>query len=140
MFSWLCQLVRQQRIDWLRARSALKREAGRTVSLYGTPGLADTGTTPTQAERRSRIRDMFERVLVTLPRDAAALLRLHTDEHLGPAEIAQRLGIQSGDARVRLFRARRRAIETWLELYPDSAAELAEARIIDPVNREADSI
>ena len=125
LFGWLCQLARQQRVDWLRARSALKRDAARTVSLEGAPRLADTGTTPTQAERRTRVREMFDRVLAELPPEAAAVLRLHTDEHLGPGEIAARLRIQPGDARIRLFRARRRAAQVWAQLFPDAAADLA---------------
>jgi RNA polymerase sigma factor (sigma-70 family) len=130
LFGWLCQLVRQQRIDWLRSRSALKRDAGRTVSLDGAPRLADTGTTPTQAERRSRVREMFDRVLTELPADQAAVLRMHADEHLGPSEIAARLGVQAGDARIRLFRARRRALQLWIHLFPDSAGDLADLGLI----------
>ena len=130
LFGWLCQLVRQQRIDWLRARSALKRDAGRTVSLDGAPRLADTGTTPTQAERRSRVREMFDRVLAELPDDQAAVLRMHADEHLGPSEIAARLDIQPGDARIRLFRARRRALQLWIQLFPDSAGDLADLGLL----------
>jgi RNA polymerase sigma factor (sigma-70 family) len=126
LFGWLCQLVRQQRIDWLRARSAAKRDAGRTVPLDVLPRLADTGTTPTQAERRTRVREMFDRVLTELPSDDVLVLRLHADEHLGPSDIATRLGIQPGDARIRLFRARRRALKHWLELFPGAAADLAE--------------
>jgi RNA polymerase sigma factor (sigma-70 family) len=126
LFGWLCQLVRQQRIDWLRARSAAKRDAGRTVSLDGLPKLADTGTTPTQAERRTRVREMFDRVLAGLSADDATVLRLHADDHLGPTEIAARLGIQPGDARIRLFRARRRALQCWIDLFPGAAADLAE--------------
>ncbi len=138
LFGWLCQLVRQQRIDWLRNRSAHKRDAGRTVSLAGASVVADTGTTPTQAERRSRVREMFERVLAHLPAEMAAVLRLHSDEHLSPAEIAGRLGISGGDARIRLFRARRRALEVWLQLFPQSAAELAEAGVMAPSIQEMD--
>jgi RNA polymerase sigma factor (sigma-70 family) len=129
LFGWLCQLVRQQRIDWLRSRSALKRDAGRTVPLEGAP-LADTGTTPTQAERRSRVREMFDRVLGELAADQAAVLRMHADEHLGPTEIAARLGVQPGDARIRLFRARRRALQLWIHLFPDSAGDLAALGLI----------
>ena len=137
LFGWLCQLLRQQRVDWLRNRSALKRDAGRTVSLDGAPRLADTGTTPTQAERRTRVREMFDRVLGELSPDDAIVLRLHADDHLMPAEIAVRLGIQPGDARIRLFRARRRAIQFWIELFPDAAADLAELGIIAPKPRAA---
>jgi RNA polymerase sigma factor (sigma-70 family) len=125
LFGWLCQLARQQRVDWLRARSALKRDAARTVSLEGAPRLADTGTTPTQAERRTRVREMFDRVLSELTPEYAAVLRMHTDEHLAPAEIAARLRIQPGDARIRLFRARRRAAQVWAQLFPAAAADLA---------------
>jgi RNA polymerase sigma factor (sigma-70 family) len=138
LFGWLCQLVRQQRIDWLRARSAQKRDAGRTVSLEWAPKLADTGTTPTQAERRTRVREMFDRVLADLPADDGAVLRLHADEHLGPSEIAVRLGIQAGDARIRLYRARRRALQVWVQLFPSSAADLADLGLVEAEPREID--
>lgn len=132
LFGWLCQLVRQQRVDWLRSRSAAKRDAGRTRPLEAAPGLADTGTTPTQAERRTRVREMFERVLAGLPADQAAVLRLHADEHLGPGEIAARLKLSPEAARVRLFRARKKALEVWVRLFPDAAADLAELGLIEP--------
>jgi RNA polymerase sigma factor (sigma-70 family) len=136
LFGWLGQLVRQQRIDWLRARSARKRDAGRTVPLASAPIAADTGTTPTQAERRTRVREMFDRVLAELPADDAKVLRLHADEHLGPAEIAVRLGIQAGDARIRLYRARKRALQVWIQLFPSSAADLMDFGLIDSKPRE----
>jgi len=132
LFGWLCQLARQRRVDWLRARSALKRDAARTVPLEGAPRLADTGTTPTQAERRTRVREMFDRVLAELTPEYAAVLRMHANEHLTPAEIAARLRIQSGDARIRLFRARRRAAQVWAQLFPDAAADLAALGIFTP--------
>jgi RNA polymerase sigma-70 factor (ECF subfamily) len=131
LFTWLCQLVRQQRADWLRFRSARKRDARRTRSLDADPRLADTGTTPTQAERRTRVREMFERVLARLPAEYTEVLRLSIDEHLGPAEIATRLGLSPEAARVRLFRARRRALEVWVREVPDAASDLVELGVID---------
>lgn len=124
LFGWLCTLVKQQRVDWLRAKMAVKRDAGRTEPL-DAPAVIDTGTTPTQNERRSRVREMFEDVLRELPSESREVLRLTVDEHLSPADIAERLGLSDENARIRLFRARKQASLEWTRLFPGAAADLA---------------
>jgi Sigma-70, region 4 len=74
-------------------------------------------------------------VLSELGPEHAAVLRMHADEHLTPVDIAERLQIQPGDARIRLFRARRRAIQLWIQMFPDAAADLIELGVIDPEPR-----
>jgi len=136
LFGWLCQLVKQQRVDWLRIRSALKRDAGRTVPLSGAAEVIVVGTTPTQAERKLRVGEMFEKVLAALPEETATMLRWHANEHLGPTEMAQRLGISPGNARVRLCRARSESCAIWLSLFPETAADFQEFGIFDSVQPE----
>lgn len=123
LFGWLCQLVRQQRVDWLRTRTALKRSAP-TAPLALHFEVADTGTTPTQAERRTRVREMFDQVLGQLDAADADLLRLQVVAHLTPTEIAARLRITPENARIQLFRARGKAAAAWQALFPEAAAEL----------------
>jgi RNA polymerase sigma factor (sigma-70 family) len=123
MFGWLCQLVRHQRVDWLRARAAVKRSAP-TGQLVPHLDVADTGTTPTQAERRTRVREMFDQVLGHLDTADADLLRLQVVAHLTPTEIAARLRITPENARIQLFRARGKAAAAWQALFPQAAAEL----------------
>lgn len=129
LFGWLCLLVRQERVDWLR-RGGGRR--GTVVAEDAVPDTVDTGTTPTQAERLSRVRDMYSRVLASLPTDDAHLLQLATVEGRGPAEIAGLLGISEGNARQRLFRARCAAARAWQELFPEAAAELAGFGVFPP--------
>ena len=128
LFGWLCLLARQQRVDWLR-RGGPGREL---LPATGPPDPADSGTTPTQAERRSRVRDMYDRVLANLSAEDAHLLRLTTAVGLGPTELAARLGITPLAARQRLFRARCAAARAWQQLFPGAAAELAGFRIFPP--------
>jgi RNA polymerase sigma factor (sigma-70 family) len=129
LFGWLCLLVRQERVDWLR-RGRGRR--GQSLTGEAVPDAADTGTTPTQAERLSRVRDMYSRVLASLSQDDSHLLRLATVEGRGPAEIAGLLGLSEGNARQRLFRARCAAARAWQELFPEAAAELAGFGVFPP--------
>jgi RNA polymerase sigma factor (sigma-70 family) len=128
LFGWLCLLARQQRVDWLR------RGGGDRVAPApdGLSDPADTGTTPTQAERRARVRDMYHRVLASLTTDEAELLRLTTERGLGPAAVAGRLGVTELAARQRVFRARCAAARAWQALFPGAAAELAALGVFPP--------
>jgi RNA polymerase sigma factor (sigma-70 family) len=130
LFGWLCLLARQQRAEWLRRGGAGRELTG--ASLDGFPDPADSGTTPTQAERRTRVRDMYDRVLAGLAPDEARLLLLTTERGLRPAEVASELGISVGNARQRVFRARCAAARGWQALFPEAAAELAALGLFPP--------
>jgi len=125
LFGWLCQLAKQQRVDWLR-RGGRDRLV---LPADGLPDPADSGTSPTQAERRARVREMYARVLAGLAPDDARLLRLTTEQGLGPADVAGLLGITPGNARLRVYRARCAAAAAWQQLFPGAAAELAAAGV-----------
>lgn len=126
LFEWLCQLARQARVDWLR------RGGGRGgPPPDGRPDPADSATTPTQAERRARVRDLYDRVLAELDPADAALLRT-TAGGVGPAEVAAKLGEEPVTVRVRLHRARLAAARVWQRLFPEAAAELAALGVIPP--------
>ncbi|MCE9563311.1 MAG: hypothetical protein K8U57_14805 [Planctomycetes bacterium] len=127
LFGWLCMFVRQERVEWLR------RGIGRlTFAPYGIPEQADTGTTPTQAERLARVRDMYEQVLASLEAEDAELLGLTAAQGLGPSQIANMIGVTDVNARQRIFRARCAAARAWQNLFPQAAAELAEFGVFPP--------
>jgi RNA polymerase sigma factor (sigma-70 family) len=129
LFGWLRMLLNQQRAEWLRRGGSRKPT---TVALGEFPDPIDTGTTPTQAELRARVRDMYDQVLARLAADDVHLLRLNTEQGLGPAEIARLLGITELNARQRVFRARCAAALMWQNLYPAAASELAAFGVFPP--------
>jgi len=127
LFGWLCMFVRQERVEWLR-RGVSKL----TFAPEGVPEQADTGTTPTQAERLARVRDMYDQVLASLEAEDANLLRLTAAQGLGPSQIADMVGLTDVNARQRIFRARCAAARAWQNLFPLAAAELAELGVFPP--------
>lgn len=127
LFGWLCMFARQERVEWLRRGAARL-----AVAPGGIPERADTGTTPTQAERLARVRDMYDRVLASLEAGDADLLRLTAARGLGPSQVAGIIGLTDGNARQRIYRARCAAARAWLNLFPQAAAELAVLGVFPP--------
>lgn len=85
------------------ARSAARRR--KRVAIEGDLGseLPDTGAN----DRNLALQLDLERAIARLPAQARAVFVLHDIEGLLHEEIATRLGIATGTARVHLFRARR---------------------------------
>lgn len=131
LFGWLCVLVRQQSVDWVRHSLAEMRDVNRAVPLTADGPAAELSaalTSPTEYERRGRLRSMVHTALDDLPPTDREVLVLSLHQALTPHEIAAVLGIEPGTARKRLFDARRRFMTAWIARFPGTVPELREAR------------
>jgi RNA polymerase sigma-70 factor (ECF subfamily) len=115
VFGWLCQIAERRIIDAHRKYIASqKRDAGREVSIHGTPdtsrgGLIDllvaSMTTASQAFSRDQKQIRLLAALDNLPTEQREALRLRYVDGLPSKDIAQRLGKTDGAVRVMLTRS-----------------------------------
>jgi RNA polymerase sigma-70 factor (ECF subfamily) len=115
VFGWLCQIAERRIIDAHRKYIASqKRDAGREVSIHGTPdtsrgGLIDllvaSMTTASQAFSRDQKQIRLLSALENLPAEQREALRLRYVDGLPSKDIAERLGKTDGAVRVMLTRS-----------------------------------
>lgn len=125
--TWLYRIAENVASDWLRGRSA--HEAKVTVALPDAPergasdsdaALRDHRPSPEQALVRKDMADCIRAEIGKIPERHRAVLMLGELGGLTDDEVAQTLGISRGNAKVRLYRARRelkRAIAARCDFY-----------------------
>jgi len=99
--AWLRLILQHQISGAARRKETLPSDRAEIDSRV--PGRQET---PSQIAMGTELHRNVESSLRALPADRAAILRLHLYEQMGPEQIAERLGITPGNARVRLHRAR----------------------------------
>lgn len=107
--AWL-RLILHHRITHA-ARGKQQIPAGREPIDSSVPARIDT---PSAVAMGRELRARVAVAMRAMPPAQAEVLALHLDEGLEPEQIAPRLGITAGNARVRLHRARE-ALHAWFE-------------------------
>lgn len=134
--TWLLRIARGIGLDYLRSRR--HREVQRTVPFAGpTADEANTAAAATEpSEAPAALRGLVRREMSACIREYVTrlapehrvVIELKDLEGLSNAEIATRLGVSVGAAKIRLHRARqmlRRELERGCEFYRDEESELA---------------
>jgi RNA polymerase sigma factor (sigma-70 family) len=96
--AWVYRILRNVLADWGRARAA----AGRAEERAGLAELPEVAPPELEDELCACVTGLME----TLAPDQSEILRLVELEEVTPSEVAERLGLTPGNARVRLHRAR----------------------------------
>lgn len=123
---WLYQAALLKLMKRRRHYSADRRDAGRELGL-GAGGAPEAGEVTAREETPSRIvhhqevTARLQEMLTRLPTRFEQVLRYAYLDELSHLEIAERLGIQSGNARVLLSRARAR-LATLMAMESESGA------------------
>jgi RNA polymerase sigma-70 factor (ECF subfamily) len=107
LLAWLEEIFKNVITDCRRRHGALKRDAAREVSgddLFC--GLMGDGTTPSQGAMRNEQQARMIEALQRLPSDQRQVFQLRVCEGLPFEEVARRIGVSEGNARVLLLRAR----------------------------------
>ncbi len=136
--TWLHRIARNTALDHLTSRR--HREAARTVPLAGGEGGASADGLVVRPEAQSRLdrEEMcgcIRQHVRFLPADYVRVIELADIEELGTAEIAARLGITTGAAKIRLHRARaalRALLDRECEMYHNEDGTLLCDRIHPP--------
>jgi len=122
-FIWLRMIVNQTLVDLHRQHlGAQKRDAGREVSLDGTPyaeatsasvaiQLAGSFTSPSQAAARADSLSLVQAAIEQMDPIDREVLALRHFEELTNSEVAETLGIEQKAASIRYIRALRRLKE-----------------------------
>lgn len=120
--TWLYRIAVNECYDRLRRQRALKSPAGREIPvaelaelerLPAPPGGSEYSDVARQAELRQLVEELFRR----LPAEDRLVLTLKELEGFSIQEIARVLELKENTVKVRLFRARRRLLETYRRLY-----------------------
>lgn len=99
--AYLLTIARTQLHRWRRRRDPIR-------GAIAPWSLAEHGASPSDVVAGRERGVLLRECLCGIPREMKDLLELHYWEELDIAELAERLGILPGAARVRLFRARAR--------------------------------
>lgn len=109
--SWLRRIASSVCLDFLRSKSK-KRE--QSLSIENDDGeeaeleIPDLRELPEDSLMRERLRDSVRRGMERLPEEQRRILVLRELGGLGYEEIADKLGIECGTVKSRIFRARKR--------------------------------
>ncbi|MCB9646543.1 MAG: RNA polymerase sigma factor [Deltaproteobacteria bacterium] len=93
---WVLTIARNVAFDQLRRKSSSEQSLSEEVALR-LPDPSDA------VQEREALRDL-QRALDSLPRDKRDVVELHKIEGLSMAQVAERVGINEGTARVRAHR------------------------------------
>ena len=111
---WLYRLTQNVCIDFLRSRGrrpavslTVENEADEVQEL----DVADDRFDPEEQYQRKALRDAVRRGLDALPEEYRAILVLREISGLSYAEIGERLQLEEGTVKSRLFRARKKLCE-----------------------------
>ena len=106
VLAWLNEVVRSVVADLRRHDVAQKRDDGRTMAGGGLfPGIASDTTGPENKAARAEGSPRLTAAVLGLPEPQRSVVRLRFDEGLSFKEIAARVAVSEGNARVLLFRA-----------------------------------
>jgi len=124
LYGWLCALVHQQTVDWIRQRARtgrLMEKQGHDIDASQPGNL----TTPTLAARRKETRERLLDLIQGLDPIDRQILILHHLEAFPLVEIADLLNLEEANVRQRHLRARRWCGEEWKRRYPKLPGGLA---------------
>lgn len=109
LLAWLEGIFENVITDCRRRHGAVKRDAARDVTGDGLfCSLMGDGTTPSHGAVRNEQQARMVEALQRLPSDQQQVFQLRVFEGLTFEEVAKRVGVSEGNARVLLLRARNR--------------------------------
>jgi RNA polymerase sigma-70 factor (ECF subfamily) len=126
-YTWLCRIAINTALDFLKrhGRNPVQAVEDPELALAGTadaPG-GHSRTTPIAAPdsnlEREELAEITQRVLEELPEIFRSALVLREFEELSYQDIADVLGISIGTVESRLFRARAKFKEKFLQMHPE---------------------
>lgn len=130
--TWLYRIVVNECYDHLRRQRAQKSPAGRVFQVEELAELerlaAPGGVEGSDPARQAELRQLVEHLFRRLPAEDRLVLTLKELEGFSIEEIAQVLDLKENTVKVRLFRARRRLLETHRRLFGRRAGRPVEEK------------